>query len=623
MPLRNHTLLRKSIILSFALLTIALLGTALRSGSSRQPVDSIVNQLAQYMATYWQEKVYLHFDKPFYSAGETVWYQSYLVDAVAHRPGGRSSLLYVELLDPNREVVERQRLRVEDGTAHNGFVLPDSLPSGNYRVRAYTNWMRNFNEAYFFDQTFPVWATDSTAIGQTLQQELEVEEETFVYEGQRSLIDLQFFPEGGELVDGLTSLVGFKAVGPDGKSISVRGTVVDQRQREVARFETHRFGMGAFVLKPTAGEFYTAQVDLQGVALEFSLPSVQPQGYALRIDHHSHLNQVKVTVRGTPGRVVAGGQMVAHRRGVVFAAFTVQDDQSYLAVDLERSLFPPGICHLTFFDAAGVPRCERLLYVNVPPAPRATLKTAAPVYGQRDSIAMQLTLRDTDGQVVAGSASLTVTNPQQVKYDSYTEDIRSNLLLTSELKGFIEQPSYYLQDTTAKAYRARDYLMLTQGWRRFRWEDVLRDSVPELTHVLERGFTVSGQLVKFYNRNQPDNGAVEIMVMPPDFYYAKGETSDNGRFAFVGNQFNDSTEVVVQARRMVGKSNELRQDVAIELEHVSDAPSGPAGPPAPYPYPSGDERLPEPAPPDRPDRCCLQLRRQNNRASGYRSEGAT
>ncbi|MGB3780745.1 MAG: TonB-dependent receptor plug domain-containing protein [Tunicatimonas sp.] len=540
------------------------------------PGDSIAERLAQYVSTYWQEKVYLHFDKPYYSSGETLWYQSYLVNAVTHRPGGRSSLLYVELLDPNNEVVEQHRLRVEDGTASNSFVLPDSLPSGNYRVRAYTNWMRNFDEAYFFDQTFPVWATDSTAIGQTLQQELETEEETFVYEGQRSLVDLQFFPEGGELVDGLASLVAFKAVGPDGKHINVRGTIVDERQQEVAQFETHRLGMGAFILKPTAGEFYTAQVDLQGVALEFSLPPVQPQGYALRVIHHPQRDQVKVTVYSNqPDLPVTGGQVIAHRRGEVFAAFTVEKDQPYLVVDLERSLFPPGICHFTFFDANGVPQCERLLYVNLSKAPQTTLQTAAPFYGQRDSVAMQLTLRDTSGQAVAGLASLTVTNPRQITYDPYAEDIRSNLLLTSELKGFVEQPSYYLEDTSAEAYRARDYLMLTQGWRRFRWEDVLRDSVPELSHVLERGFTVSGRLVKFYNRNQPDNGAVEIMVMPPNFYYAKGETGDNGRFAFVGNQFDDSTEVVVQARRMVGKNNELRQDVTIELDAFRKPPLAP------------------------------------------------
>ena len=207
-----------------------------------------------------------------------------------------------------------------------------------------------------------------------------------MYENQRSLINLRFFPEGGDLIDGLASVVAFKAVGPDGQSISVSGTVVDQSQREVARFDTHHLGMGGFILKPTYGKHYTARVDLQGVALKFPLPPVQPRGYAMRVGHHAQLDEVKIAVYGSEGLEVADGQVVAHQRGAVFAAFTVQDDRPHLVVNLNRSVFPPGICHLTFFDAAGTPRCERLLFINRPAAPVVTLETISPVYGQRDSV---------------------------------------------------------------------------------------------------------------------------------------------------------------------------------------------------------------------------------------------
>ncbi len=295
----------------------------------------------------------------------------------------------------------------------------------------------------------------------------------------------------------------------------------------------------------------------------------------MRVSHHPQREQVRITVHGTPGLGVAGGQVVAHRRGVVFAAFTVQDGQPHLVVDLERSLFPPGICHLTFFDAAGTPHCERLLFVNRPVAPSVTLKTTSSAYAARDSVVVRLALRDTSGQAVAGRASLTITNPQQIKYDPYAEDIRSNLLLTSDLKGSVEQPGYYLEDTSLAAYRARDFLMLTQGWRRFRWDEVQRDSVPALAHLPETGFTVSGRLVKFYDRDQADDGTVALMVMEPNFFFAEGETGDNGRFAFVDNQFLDSTEVVVQARRKVGRKEKLRQDVAIELDAFQTPPFAP------------------------------------------------
>ncbi len=537
------------------------------------PADSIVDRLTNYIANYWQEKVYLHFDKPYYSTGETIWFKSYLVNAVTHRPEPRSGLLYADLIDPNGQVIAQRRLKVVDGGAAGDFALPDSV-SGTYRVRAYTQWMRNFDAGYFFTQSFPVWSTDSTAIGQTIQQESRVEDKSFVYEGQRSLIDLQFFPEGGELTDGLTSLVAFKAVGPDGKSMEVTGEVVNQNREAVTTFKTHHQGMGAFILKPMVGETYIAQVELEGVPLEFPLPEVRPQGYALRVSHTGSHDEVKVTVHATPGLEAGGGTLVAHRRGLVFAAFEVPEGDSILVADLAKSVFPSGICHLTFFDATGNPHCERLLYPHLPSLPMAIIERPSSPFAPRQRVALPIALRDTSGQRISGRASLTVTNPREVVYESYTDDIRSYLLFSSDLKGFIEQPTYYLEDTSAAGYRARDYLMLTQGWRRFRWSDVLSDSVATFPYLAEQGFTVGGRLVNYYQREKPAPGTISMIMMNQAFV-SEGDTDSLGRFAFVDNQFEDSIEVILQARRKVGKKEKLRQDVAILLDEPAPLPFTP------------------------------------------------
>ena len=540
----------------------------LSGGREDDPVQQVVSRMTGYVTRYWQEKVYLHFDKPYYSTGETIWFNSYLVNAVTHHPEGRSGLLYVELIDPSDQIIDTQHLKIVDGKVPGSFTLADSSSSGSYQVRAYTRWMRNFDPDFFFTKTFPVWSTDSTAIGETVQQESQTEAKSFVYEDQRSLIDLQFFPEGGSLIDGLVSLMAFKAVGPDGKSLPVAGTVVNQAQQEVATFDTHHRGMGGFILKPTYGEIYTARVTLQGVPLEFTLPEVQPQGYALRVSHHPERDEVKVTVYTTPGLKVAGGMVVAHQRGVAFAAFNVPGDPPYVLVDMPRAVFPPGICHLTFLDASLTPQCERLLFINPPQFPTTDITPSAESFTTRDSVVLEIALQDSSGAASGGQASLTVTSPSKVKYEPYAEDIRSNLLLTSDLKGYIEQPTYYLEDTSKQAYRARDFLMLTQGWRRFRWEEVLSDSIPPLSYEPEQGFTVSGRLVNFYRQDKPADGTIAMMVLDLGAF-TEGNTDAQGRFAFIDNQFEDSTDLVLQARRKVGKKDKLRKDVAILLDEVS------------------------------------------------------
>ena len=554
--------MKKTATLAICLLLTLLL---LSNRQDDDPVQQVVRHLTDYVTHYWQEKVYLHFDKPYYSTGETIWFNSYLVNAVTHHPEGRSGLLYVELIDPSDQIIDTQYLKVSEGAAPGSFTLPDSLLSGNYRVRAYTRWMRNFDSDYFFTKTFPVWSVDSTAIGEMVQQESQIENKSFVYEDQRSLIDLQFFPEGGSLIDGLVSLVAFKAVGPDGKSLPVNGTVVNQAQQEVAIFDTHHRGMGGFILKPTYGETYTARVTLHGVLLEFPLPEVQLQGYALRVSHHPQRDDVKVTVYTTPGLKVAGGMVVAHQRGVVFAAFNVPGDPPYVLVDMPRTVFPPGICHLTFLDATRTPQCERLLFINPPQFPTADITPSAESFTTRDSVVLTIALQDSSGAASGGQTSLTVTSPTKVKYEPYAEDIRSHLLLTSDLKGFIEQPTYYLEDTSEQAYRARDFLMLTQGWRRFRWEEVLSDSIPPLAYAPEQGFTISGRLVNFYRQDKPADGTIAMMVLDQGAF-TEGNTDAQGRFAFVDNQFEDSTDLVLQARRKVGKKDKLRKDVAILLD---------------------------------------------------------
>ncbi|MEM9674025.1 MAG: TonB-dependent receptor plug domain-containing protein [Bacteroidota bacterium] len=560
---------------------LALLSAIIGSLGMKPPSeDSLVQQLegklSAYINTFRQEKLYLHFDKPYYSTGETIWFKTYLVDATTHRPQPLSRLAYVELIDPSGKIISRRDLEITETGAAGDFVLSDTLLVGNYTVRAYTNWMRNFNESHFFRQSLPVGSIDSTTLASNIIREAIVEQESFVFQQGQPPIDLQFFPEGGELVGDLVSMVGFKATGPDGQGLAIKGRIIDQWQREVTTFKSQQFGMGRFILKPSTGNAYRAEVEIAGIPLTFPLPDVKSQGYTMRATPSYSSDKIKVIVQSRSYEGVDGGVLIGHQRGVAFVSTPVESDQSYAILEIAKAAFPGGICHLTFFDNTGQPRCERLIFTNYPSGlPSLEIDSDQSSYTTREKATLHLTLSGRKRQPLPAHASLTITNPNRVIYPEGAETIVNHLLLTSDLRGTIEEPQYYLNNRSEAAYKALDNLMLTQGWRRFRWENVLQDSLAPAEYMVERGFQIRGQMVRYLNRDQPVSGQVSMVVIDSTLLMTEGRTNENGRFSFVDNQFWDTTEMVIQARRIKGKKERLLKDVYIDLETPTFPPIKP------------------------------------------------
>ncbi len=558
----------------FQLALLLLVGSlGMQPPPDRSLSQKISEQLTKYTNTLRQEKLYIHFDKPYYSAGESIWFKTYLVDATTHLPQPLSRLAYVELIDPDGEIISRRNLEITESGAAGDFSLSDTLPVGNYTVRAYTNWMRNFDEDYFFQKSFPIGSIDSTALVENIRREEQVVQESFVFQQGQPPVDLQFFPEGGELVNGLASMVAFKATGPDGHGLAVQGRIIDQYQQTVATFESKQFGMGRFVLKPSADNTYQAEIEVAGVPLTFPLPKAREYGYVIRSFPSYRSENVKVIVESRGDEGVNGGVLIGHQRGIPFASIVVGVEEPYFIAEIAKTKFPSGICHLTFFDKTGKPQCERLVFVNYPSdLPKLAIESDQASYTTRKKAALRLMLKGKNQQPLSAFASLTITNPNQISYPEEHETIVSNLLLTSDLRGTIEQPQYYFNNRTAESYQALDNLMLTQGWRRFTWDDVLVDSLTTAKYIAERGFQIRGQMVRYYNRDQPVSGPITMMVMDSSIFMAEGKTNENGQFAFVDNQFRDTTELVIQARRVKGKKEKLKNDVYIDLELLKEPP---------------------------------------------------
>ena len=273
----------------------------------------ITRQLNKYLAEHAPQKVYLHTDRSVYTTGETVWYKANLVWAFAHQPDTLTGVLYVDLISPDARVVSQRVLQVRNGTAQGDFLLADSLQTGTYRVRAYTNWMRNFDPDFFFTKELMVWQTAG---------EVGLADTNRVFAAPVAKPpDVQFFPEGGDLVQNLESKVAFKATDSLGNGVPVEGQVLNEQETVITRFESLHRGMGFFLLRPGPGTRYTAKVRLAGGPwVEHALPAAQPAGFVMRFGETDRYIVIHVQQNVAPAARQDSVQKItlaAHLRGVL------------------------------------------------------------------------------------------------------------------------------------------------------------------------------------------------------------------------------------------------------------------------------------------------------------------
>ncbi|TPG67002.1 MG2 domain-containing protein [Hymenobacter nivis] len=510
----------------------ALAAAAFQLPAADASFPHIVKSLAEFYGTSLPEKAYLHLDRPFYAAGETVWFKAYLAEADSHRPDTLSKVLYVDLLSARGGLVAKRTLRLRGGLAPGDLALPDTLPAGTYQLRAYTSWMRNAGAAFFFARPLVVTTTagapaaDAGAPGPK--------------------IDVQFFPEGGNLVDGLASEVGFRAVDGRGRGVAVQGTVRDGQGRPVASFGSRHLGMGAFHFAPAPGQRYRAVVALPGGGqAEYPLPASQPTGYAIGVSETADDFVVVIRRRLAAGEDAGGpALLLAQVRGhVAYAAQAPVGGAAPVVAKLPKAKFAPGLAHITLFDAQGTAQCERLVLVPNPPGVRLVLTPDRPAYAPRTAVRLRLAATDAAGQPVAGEFSVAVAaGPAGPEGPS----IVSHLLLTSDLAGPVEDPGYYFREPqTADTRQALNNLLLTQGWRRFVWKELLAGQRPGREFALEQGLGVRGQLLAA--TGQPAAArAVDYLQTNPT-RQAQTQTDASGHFQFRGLGGLDTAHVLLRA----------------------------------------------------------------------------
>ncbi|WP_374950752.1 hypothetical protein [Mucilaginibacter sp.] len=507
--------------------SILLLGLAVISVTSAkaQVLQQAQNNFNQYQQNTLQEKIFAHTDRAAYIAGDIIWFKLYCVDAGNHRLLDISKVAYVEILDDAQVASMLAKISLKNGVGNGSFVIPSTIANGNYKLRAYTSWMKNFGPETFFEKQITI--INTLRFPNTAKADIG--------------LDAQFFPEGGNMVNGITSNVGFKAVDPAGKGVDFKGVIVDQRNDTVVRFQPLKFGMGQFAFTPKAGNHYKAIIRTAGTkTFVKDLPAANSSGYTMQLTDAGE--NLTVKVRGTLNSTV---YLFAHTAQLTKLAQSADMADGLATFNISKAKLDDGVSHLTIFNNARQPVCERLYFKRPKQSLFITANPDLQQYTTRKHVSVQVTSKDNAGKWLPSSMSMAVYKLDSLQ-NGDQDDIASYLWLSSDLKGTIESPVYYLKNTSAEADAATNNLMLTQGWRRFQWNSILQ-SKPAFNYLPEyNGHIVTAKVVDTASK-QPVKGVIAYMAMPGkrvQMYAALSDTT--GRFLFNTKDFYGPNEIVVQ-----------------------------------------------------------------------------
>lgn len=527
-------------------------------------LDKASQKLFDYNSNYPVEKVYLQLDKPYYAAGDNLWFKAY-VTAGRHKLSGISTVLNVELLNNKNKVEQYIKLPLVSGLTWGDFKLSDTLTAGTYRICAYTNWMRNAGSEYFFDRQIEIInVSPGNTVAKNTNKKPAKNERKVAGANTLPPIDVQFFPESGNLVYGARSKVAFKATGRDGLGKAIKGTIRDDQGKELISFNTAHLGMGSFDLFPETGRKYSAHINYpDGSENTVSLPVPLTTGYVMHViaDSLNFRLQIEACREQTEANINTGIYLVAQSGGEIFYAAGTKTTNSVFTAVVPKSKFPSGIVQFTLFSATGEPLCERLAFVQNPDQLAITISPAQKDFVSRGKVAIKLNVSSKDGKPALGNFSAAVINESEVPVDENNEPtILSHLLLTSDLKGYIEQPGYYFTNVNDQKRADLDLLMLTQGYRRFEWKQVLAGNQPPVLYQPERSLQIAGNVKTLHDKPLP-GAKVSVLNNLEGFFLTDTLSDKNGHFVFNNLQYKDSTRFIVQSR--AGKDSQVEIDSTI------------------------------------------------------------
>ncbi len=502
-------------------------------------------RLNKHTANWPTEHIYLHINKPWYKRADTLWFKLYTVTN-GHKPSDISEVAYVDLIGQKDSILQHLKLKLLNGTASGDFALPLELQPGPYHIRAYTNWMKNSGAESFYERPITIGNPMPVQVAASASsQKNKVKPVIAKANSSASQPDVQFFPEGGDLVDGILSRVAFKAVNTDGTPVELKGNIVANDGQTVATLVTAHAGMGAFDLVPQFGKAYKASITtVNGDVQTVPLPAVLSKGFTLAINNNDH-DSLSVTIKHNYGGkspipfyiiVQSSGKVYDTRNG------TINGPSGTLSI--AKSRLPTGINRVTLFSGMGEPLCERVVFIQQPDELTLALYPGKNALAANEGTTLDLTAGYAS-QPANGNFSVAVINEDKVPVDENSEPtIFSQLLLSAELHGAIADPGYYLSGQDAKKQADLDLLLLTQGYRKLKWQQLI-DTTKKPQSMAEVGLNISGWVT---NANGKPAAKSKVMVIFPVLHLSVDTLTDaDGRFNITGLDIPGKTRVIVKA----------------------------------------------------------------------------
>ena len=497
--------------------------------------QSVLEKFEEYQNSHHLEKVYISHDKSFYTPGDTIWCMSFFVDGKTHQFFDNARpLIHIEWYNPKDKLSKKWTLKTEEGTSFFEIPLSYDIAPGTYTLKAYTQYQRNFEDEYIFQKEIDIISDSSQ------------EESKYIDEADPLKFDIKFYPEGGQIIEGLKNRVAFKVQNERGENLNIEGSVTDEDDEVITSFKTYHEGIGYFDFIPKPNKKYTVTARNQGIQKSFLLPKRMDKGFVLAVDGKSK-EFIIVQVQSNGDKELAGSTLLGHVRGIPFLNQTF-DGESLKYLKIARTDIPSGIVHFTLFNDQGLPVCERLTFnKNSNENVSIQIETEKESYTKRELVNVGITtntemVTPSKMSVAAYNSDLNPTLTSAVTIENY-------LLLLSDLKGRINSPDQYFSDNSSKTNFFLDLLMMTHGWRKFKWMDILNNTFPSLEFGTQEDYSIVG-IVKKKNQEEGMKADVFVTTLDDKGFSTTNLTSDeNGVFYLRGFDFKDTVDIIIQASK--------------------------------------------------------------------------
>jgi hypothetical protein len=504
-------------------------------------LQTVKNNLDKYNNKYPQERIYIQYDKPAYTSGETIWFKAYVMNGI--NVSDLSKNIYIDLIDADGNMLQHTVCPMVQSSARNQYVIPDKYAGRFIHVRAYTQWMLNFDSSLLYNKDIRIVQTKpspKTAVKATATT-------------------VQFFPESGNQIIGIKSKIAFKAVKQNGLPANIKGVVINDKGVVVDTIKCLHDGMGFFYLEQHDGETYTAKwKDEAGVDNTTALPAAKANGAILEVE--SIKNKCGFLIKRAETATSNFMQMhivATMQQQVVYMATVKLDETSIVGGAIPTEQLPSGILQLTLFDSNWVAVAERIKMINnddyhfEPEVGFSILGT-----GKRARNVLVVNVPDS----IEANLSIAVTDAN-VGLDS-TDDIVSRFLLTGDLKGYVYHPYYYFSNNSDTVAQHLDLVMLTNGWRRIKWESVVNGSFPQTKYAADSTYLTFGGKVYGATPSQlRDAGSIMTIINGKDSskQFIAIPLQSDGSFSQPDLTFFDTLKVYYQfpAKSGLGNSSEV------------------------------------------------------------------